>query len=170
MYIGGFSFILWHLAPGSTPRVGATLTNCSNIDNCNFSNIDKCSFCNIDNCACSIFDNFNNIDNCNYSIIDNFNCNNISNLAPANEVYRGILFLPFLTKCCIYLSVNFFPSRISQELLDLSHVHVRNLHPGANLHTGCIFGHVNGVLRICNMAGANLHPGHCMKSPFYVRL
>ena len=31
----------------------------------------------------------------------------------------------------------------------LSLVHVRNLHPGANLHPGCIFGHVNGVLRIC---------------------
>ena len=27
-------------------------------------------------------------------------------------------------------------------------VHVRNLHPGANLHPRCIFGHVNGVLRI----------------------
>ena len=25
-------------------------------------------------------------------------------------------------------------------------VHVRNLHPGANLLPGCIFGHVNGVL------------------------
>ena len=23
---------------------------------------------------------------------------------------------------------------------------MRNLHPGANLHPGCIFGHVNGVL------------------------
>ena len=26
---------------------------------------------------------------------------------------------------------------------------MHNLHPGANLHPGCIFGHVNGVLRIC---------------------
>ena len=40
----------------------------------------------------------------------------------------------------------------------LSLVHVRNLHPGANLHPGCIFGHVNGVLRIwsCLRGGANL--------------
>ena len=48
---------------------------------------------------------------------------------------------------------------------------------GANLHPGCIFGHVNGVLRICTLApgckfapafevvqiylhpGVNLHPG-----------
>ena len=28
----------------------------------------------------------------------------------------------------------------------------------ANLHPGCIFGHVNGVLRICT-SGANLHSG-----------
>ena len=46
-----------------------------------------------------------------------------------------------------------------------------NLHAGANLHTGCIFGHVNGVLRICKFvptlevvqidlhAGANLPLG-----------
>ena len=26
---------------------------------------------------------------------------------------------------------------------------MHNLHPGANLHPGCIFGHVNGVLNIC---------------------
>ena len=42
----------------------------------------------------------------------------------------------------------------------LSLVHVRNLHPGANLHPVCIFGHVNGVLRICTAnfgGGANLH-------------
>ena len=31
----------------------------------------------------------------------------------------------------------------------ISLVHVRNLHPGANLYPGCIFGHVNGW---------NLHP------------
>ena len=45
----------------------------------------------------------------------------------------------------------------------LSLVHVRNLHPGANLHPGCIFGHVNGVLRICtsnSRGGANLHRVH----------
>ena len=51
---------------------------------------------------------------------------------------------------------------------------MRNLHPGANLHPGCKFGHVNGVLRICTRVqicsyyrgganlfapGANLHPG-----------
>ena len=34
-------------------------------------------------------------------------------------------------------------------LVALSLVHVRNLHPGANLHPGCIFDHVNGILRIC---------------------
>ena len=42
----------------------------------------------------------------------------------------------------------------------LSLVHVRNLHPGANLHPGCIFGHLNGVLRICTSntrGGQNLH-------------
>ena len=46
-----------------------------------------------------------------------------------------------------------------------SWVHMHNLHP-ANLHPGCIFGHVNGVLRICKFAptfdvhpGANLHSG-----------
>ena len=40
----------------------------------------------------------------------------------------------------------------------LSLVHVRNLHSGANLNPGCIFGHVNGVLRICtsnSRGGAN---------------
>ena len=45
-------------------------------------------------------------------------------------------------------------------MIVLSLVHVRNLHPGANLHPGCIFGHVNGVLRICisnSGGGANLH-------------
>ena len=26
---------------------------------------------------------------------------------------------------------------------------MHNLHPGANLHPVCIFGHVNGILRIC---------------------
>ena len=57
---------------------------------------------------------------------------------------------------------------------------MHNLHPGVNLHPGCIFaprvyfGHVNGVLRICTRckfaptfeveqvylhSGANLHPG-----------
>ena len=55
---------------------------------------------------------------------------------------------------------------------------MHNLHPGANLHPGwCIFGHVNGVLRICTRVqgckfapsfeveqiylhpGANLHLG-----------
>ena len=50
----------------------------------------------------------------------------------------------------------------------LSPIHVRNLHTGANfanLHLGYIFGHVNGVLRICTRVqiyshlGANLHPG-----------
>ena len=43
---------------------------------------------------------------------------------------------------------------------------MRNLHPSANLHPRCIFGHVNGVLRICTRVqicsclrgGANLHP------------
>ena len=45
-------------------------------------------------------------------------------------------------------------------MIVLSLVHVRNLHPGANLHPGCIFGHVNGVLRIRisnSRGGANLH-------------
>ena len=45
-------------------------------------------------------------------------------------------------------------------MIVLSFVHVRNLHPGANLHPGCIFGHVNGVLRIRisnSRGGANLH-------------
>ena len=57
---------------------------------------------------------------------------------------------------------------------------MHNLHPGANLPHGCIFGHVNGVLRICTRVqistgckfaptfeveqiylhpAANLHPG-----------
>ena len=57
----------------------------------------------------------------------------------------------------------------------LSLVHVRNLHPGANLHPGCIFGHVNGVLRICTICtrvkicsnsrgGANLFAPGCKLS------
>ena len=39
---------------------------------------------------------------------------------------------------------------------------MRNLHPGANLHPGCIFGHVNGVLRIApafEVGQIYLHPG-----------
>ena len=38
-------------------------------------------------------------------------------------------------------------------------------HTSANLHLGYIFGHVNGVLKICTRvqiylhSGANLHPG-----------
>ena len=43
---------------------------------------------------------------------------------------------------------------------------MHNLHPGANLHPGRIFGHVNGDFRICTRVeqiylhpGENLHPG-----------
>ena len=62
----------------------------------------------------------------------------------------------------------------SSRKADISWVHMQNLHPGANLHPGCIFGHVNDVLRICTRVqicsnseveqiylhpGANLLPG-----------
>ena len=36
--------------------------------------------------------------------------------------------------------------------VNLSWVHMHNLHPGANLHSGCIFGHVSCVLRIYTFA------------------
>ena len=44
---------------------------------------------------------------------------------------------------------------VNLQYVFLSLVHVHNLHPGANSHTGykfapeVYFGHVNGVLRIC---------------------
>ena len=42
---------------------------------------------------------------------------------------------------------------------DLSRVYLHTLQLGANLHTGCIFGHVNGVLRICTrVQGCKLAP------------
>ena len=56
------------------------------------------------------------------------------------------------------------------------HPGANNLHPGANLHPGCIFGHVNGVLRISTWVqicsyyrgGANLFaPGaNCTRVQF----
>ena len=35
---------------------------------------------------------------------------------------------------------------------------MRNLHPGANLHSGCNFGHVNGVPTLV-VVQIYLHPG-----------
>ena len=42
----------------------------------------------------------------------------------------------------LLISIIFIPT-LDFPHCNLSHVHVRNLHPG------CIFGHVNGVLSIC---------------------
>ena len=56
----------------------------------------------------------------------------------------------------LYLPAYVHTLSVCQAGCLLSWVHMHNLHPGANLHPGynflhpgCIFGHVNGVLRIC---------------------
>ena len=43
---------------------------------------------------------------------------------------------------------------------------MHNLHPGAKLHPGCIFCHVNGVLRICTRV-KNLHCIGCKFAPTF---
>ena len=70
---------------------------------------------------------------------------------------RDLSLIPTMRKKCdaknpyggsLNLSYNFIYS-FQKTSCFLSLVHVRNLHPGANIHPGCIFGHVIGVLRNC---------------------
>ena len=60
----------------------------------------------------------------------------------------------------LYLSACMHTLYVCQACCLLSWAHMHNLHPGCKFAPGCIFGHVNGVLRIyTRVEQIYLYPG-----------